>query len=590
MARTQGRRPLAAAALLGVLLVAPRAARAEPEPAWARAIRDGVVSQDRDISRTSIGSVVTMLENKSQRDPDDLVTLYLLARAYGKKGAAKDAIQTYGEVLQKNRGNWFAWRDRGLLSFRPPKLDPTTGAVVEAGEDRQAVADLTQAVALKPDFVQALQDLAEIHLRAQPKRPAAAIPLLEQALNVDPGLDAARLQLAQAMSAAGKGENALAVLGPLLSKQPHEPRVRMVQGAVLAALGRVADAQRIFKQLALDNPASPEPLREWLRVTRQAPSIDRDETVWFLEQLRRLTPGEAEKRRITEGIANLKSAVARPAGGPPTAAQVAAALRGADAAHRTEALRWLSSKSPDRPRIEGDLLAALIERVDPVREPLPENRLLALRAFEDVETSGSEAPGRTFSALLRASLFDPDPAVRVKVPDVLAALRNRAAIPALVPYAKKAEVADAAMLAVSARNAVYVLANAEPPFTEDAPDAQARAFAEWWTSPERAPLKRAIVQEALASTDPAPEKVLIPIALFEADPAVYGPAYRALVQIADTLPKDPPTVAPEQRALLEAKHARDAWLRTIPRISDADLSTRETYVKLLLPWVEKQLR
>src|SRR5207247_3664567 len=103
---------------------------------------------------------------------------------YGKKGAVKDAIQTYGEVIHKEPGLWFAWHDRGVLSFRPPRLDPTDGRVVDPGDDRQAVADLMQAIALKPDYLQALQDLAEIHLRA--KRPTAAVPLLRQALDVDP--------------------------------------------------------------------------------------------------------------------------------------------------------------------------------------------------------------------------------------------------------------------------------------------------------------------------------------------------------------------------------------------------------------------
>jgi tetratricopeptide (TPR) repeat protein len=596
MARTFGRWLLLGTAVLSAL--APVRAALAADPAWVRAIQDGISSQDREISRTSIGAVVTTLENKNSRNPDDLVTLYLLARAYAKKGAVKDAVQAYGELIQKDPGIWTAWRDRGILSFRRARTDPATGKVVDAAQDAQAISDLQRAIALKPDYVQALQDLAEIHLRAVPPRPAAAIPLLKQALNADPGLDTPRLQLVQALSAGGSHQDALDTLAPLLGKQPHDPRVRMVQGAVLAAMGKIADAQRIFKQLALDNPASPDPLHEWLRVTRKAATFDRDETIWFLEQLRRLTPNAKEKAEITDGIAKLKSAVARPAAAPgaepsapPTSAQLAAALRGPDAKMRRDVLQYLASRSPGRPKVEGDLLRAMFERLDPNREPEPQNRLLVLTAFEDVTSSG-EAPGRVLAALIRASLRDPDPAVRVRVPDILATLDNRAVIPALVPYAKQAEVADAAFLAVSARNAVYALAKAEPPFADATPGAQAKAFSDWWESPDRGALKRAILADVMASTDNAPERMLIRLVIDD-DLAVSVAAYRALLQVVDTLPTSPPAdVPPELRAAFQDKEAREAWLRTVPRFAEADLAgdRRKASLDALLDWRERSPR
>src|SRR5262245_29839204 len=168
MTRTLGRFLCLGTAVLALAASLSRAAAAEP--AWARAIKDGVASQDREISRTSITAVVTTLESKSSRNPDDLVTLYLLARAYAKKGSVKDALETYGDVLKRDAGVWYAWHDRGILTFRPARLNPSTGQVAEPAQDAQAISDLTRAIALKPDYVQALQDLAEIHLRAAPPR------------------------------------------------------------------------------------------------------------------------------------------------------------------------------------------------------------------------------------------------------------------------------------------------------------------------------------------------------------------------------------------------------------------------------------
>ena len=571
MARTFGRVLLSAAALLLVAGASAGRAAAEPpgpEPAWARAIRDGVASQDHEISRSSVGAVVVKLENAVGRNKDDVVSLYLLARAYGKKGAVKDAIQTYGDVIKMEPGLWFAWHDRGVLSYSAAKTDPATGKVTDPAEEKQAVADLERAVALKPDYVQALQDLAEIHLRAHPSRPGAAIPLLKQAIDADPGLDTARLQLAQALSAAGRHPEALDALRPMLSKQPHDPRVRMVQGAVTAAQGNVKEALDIFKQLSLDNPASPDPLREWLRVARTAPTFDPVQMVWVLERLRRLARTDKEKKDISEWILRIQTAAAKPPvpTGAPTAAQLAAILRGADAAKRDEVLQYLGSNAPDKPKVEGELVLALIERLDPVRETSPRNRILALLSFESAGTSSDEGIARNFGALIRFALRDPDPDVRAKTPDILETLGSRAAILALHPQATKTK-ADAG-LAASARRAIYSLARAEPPLAEETPEAQAAAYEAWWASPERVPLKLDAIRATLEATDTAPEVVLLPLVFRETDPRVFGEAYKAVLRVADTLPADP-TITPGQEELLRRKRIRDAWLKAVPRVPEA---------------------
>ena len=559
--------------------LAPAVAGPNEEPPWARAIRDGIVEQDRELARSTPQAVLLRYESRVGRDPD-VTTLYLLARAYGKKPDVPSALTTYAEVIKAEAGCWFAWRDRGVLKAlqRDGK-----GQIVDAAG---AEADLRRAVSLKPDYVDALQPLALLYLDA--KRWDDAIALLQRVLDADPARESARVQIIAAQRAAKRPDDALRTLQPLLSKSPSDASYRYLQGMILQDKREWKSAQAIFKQLILDNPTAEAPLRAWVGVAESSKEMDRDEGVWVLERLLRLVKSEDERKRLSAAIQRLRAAPApgttAPTSptGPPTPQQLATVLRGSDPAGRTAVLRLLAEHPKYFKEVGRDLVLALIERLDDRREPDPMNRYRAVAIFGHLPVDeGGASIGRQYGALLRDLLREKEsPEVRAKTADVLAEIGALSEVPALEIHARGKD----ASVAAASRAAIYQLAKAVRPNTDETPEAQAAAFKEWWASPERVAFKITIVQEILASAQLTPEAMLLPLFFHETDPRVWGQAYRALhvisSDIAKAFEKAPPSPG----------KARGDWMRAFPSIPDADLSTerRAAAIEAVVSWYEKK--
>lgn len=529
---------LALASLAGgplLVATAPRAAAAGDE-AWVAPLRAASDAQDAEIARSSAKSVASRLESQTSRNRDDYGLLYLLARAYGKDGRYADAITTYGECLALQPGCWLAWRDRGVLKWiaKPPAQDL-------AGAEK----DLRQAVTLNPRYLAALQELGALLL--EQKRWFDGITALNRALEIDPQLDSARLQIAEAFLDMGRPNEAQQTLDQLLRKSPRDPRLQHLHGRILVAKGDFAGAQAVFKQLAQTNPESRVPLVAWLDAAVRAKTMDADEGVWVLERLRRLARTPDEVSKITKQIEDLRRQASKTGGagepkGPPSAADLATALRSPDVRVREHALFYVIDRSIERSpegfTITEDLKVAIVEQLGKADDASVLVRALSLEILSHYGTED-------LAGIVMASLRDPNPIVRRKAADALALLKNPVGIAALAPYVKGPDLE----LAVAARHAIYALAKKTPPDGDRVPETQLATFTEWWAGAEGRTAKVTAIKAVVGAPVRFPEVLVFPFAYSDADEEVVAAAYKALAALVPLAVGDSPW---------------SAWMRTLP--------------------------
>lgn len=535
------------------------------DPAWAKPIHDGIVTQDQDVARGGAEAVVRKLESRVGRGTTDIVTLYLMARAYGLKGDPRSAMDTYADVLKMDAGCWFAWRDRGVLKAL---------AKDAARDARGAEADFRQAIRLRPDYVEALQPLAALLL--EPAKDGAAPPkerleeasrLLNRVLDADPTKESARLQLLDAYLALAKPDEAAAALQPLLAREPTSPGLRMQKARILVVKGDFAGAQEIYERISREYPDQTGPLRAWIGVAAKAGTIDPEKALDVLERLKRLTPVADEKKMLAKQIDDLRDrmASAGAAGGPPPAEILVRRLRDPDAKVRQQTLLLILHAAQPGAQVSGDLLAALVERLDPspAREPAPENRALALAVFEKFRDSA-------LANVVRGSLRDPDSRVRARTADVLRELENPYAVAVLY----HAAIGRDAELATSARQAIYGLAKTPPPSAEETPSAQSAAFRAWWRGSEAREAKLKAIAMTPAAGDLAPDELLFQFVLDE-DAAVWSAAYKALQKLVP---------------LAQGDSKKALWVRALPTFDAGALAPekREEFLRTMLTWWERR--
>ena len=551
---SSGRRLAPRAALPALLLLAflaggpvlvataPRAAAGGDE-AWVAPLRAASEAQDAEIARSSAKAVASRLESQTSRNRNDFGLLYLLARAYGKDGRYADAITTYGECLALEPGCWLAWRDRGVLRWisKPPATDLPG-----------AEKDLRQAVTLNPRYLAALQDLGALLL--EQKRWFDGITALNRTLEVNPGLDSARFQIAEAFLEMGRPNESQQTLDQLLAKSPSDPRLQHLKGRILVAKGDYAAAQAIFKRLAQANPESRVPLSAWLDAAVRAKTLDPDEGVWVLERLRRLARSREEAESITKQIDDLRRQASKSPGGgepkgPPSAADLAAALHAPDVRVREHALFYVIDQKPGAFTITEELKAAIVEQLGKADDASVLVRALSLEILSHYGTE-------ELAAIVMASLRDPNPIVRRKAADALTLLKNPIGVAALAPHATGSDPE----LARSARRAIYALAkHAEPPAGEE-PAAEAAAFTAWWTSADAGAAKKAAIAAVVGAPVRFPEQLLFPFVWSDADETVVAAAYKALQALVP---------------LAIGDSAWSKWMRSLPALDLAKVSPGE---------------
>ncbi len=124
----------------------------------------------------------------------------------------------------------------------------------QAGRGAEAEAGYRRVLAAQPNNADALHLLGV--LETQHGQPAAALPLLQRAVQLFPGTAQFQLHFAQALAATGRHPEALAAFHRAIQLDPKDPRARSEAGASLAQVGRARDAleqYRIATELAPGN-------------------------------------------------------------------------------------------------------------------------------------------------------------------------------------------------------------------------------------------------------------------------------------------------------------------------------------------------
>jgi tetratricopeptide (TPR) repeat protein len=546
-------------ALVGGMALAERAAAADApvggNPAWLREVQDGIATQDAEFVRGNPKAVVPRYENRASR-VNDLPSVYLLARAYGKAGDTANALVAYGDVLKMDPRMWFALRDRGVLKALAKDL---VGAE----------ADLRQAVALQPRYVDALQPLGDLLVDA--KRYEEGIRMLQRVLDVDPSRDSARVQIVEAYATWGRPAEAIAALDVLIKKSPRNLGMRLLKARLTGEAGDPAASLALLKSLANEYPDRPDPLWMWMSIIAKEKTFDPDDALDVLARLRRVAKTDDERKRADDLIDGIRRQMAQAAGaaasGKPTPELVARQLEEGDATARGKALQFLLQYAREDFVIRPPLTFALLKRLTPQYEPVATNRLLTLGVFERFP-SGETAP------LVRIPLWNPtetDGRVRAKAADVLAELRNPLGIAALAPAALSKDEE----LARAARHAIYRLAGSAPSAAAETPEEFAEAFLAWWAGGEARDAKLRALDAAARAADVRPYELGWAL-VTDPDEAVWTAAYRFLARLAD-----------------QAKGVQRAdalWVATLPRFDAAALAAarRDEVVAAVTAWWGRQ--
>lgn len=530
-------------------------APAAANPPWLREVQDGIATQDAEFVRGNPKSVVPRYENRASR-VNDLPSVYLLARAYGKAGDTANALVTYGDVLKMDARMWFALRDRGVLKALAKDL---------AG----AEADFRAAIALQPRYVDALQPLGDLLIDA--KRFEEGIRMLQRVLDVDPSRDSARVQIVEAYATWGRPAEAIAALEVLIRKSPRNLGMRLLKARLMSEAGETAAALALLKSLANEYPDKPDPLWMWLSIVAKEKTLDPDEALDVLARLRRLSKNDEERKRVDGIVDGLNRQKAQAAGATqpvkPTPELFARQLEEGDAKARSLALLFLLQRAREDFAIQPPLTQALLKRLTPQYEPVAANRVLALAVFE-------RFPSMETAPLVRIPLWNPtetDGRVRAKAADVLAELRNPLGIAALAPAALSKDEE----LARAARHAIYRLAGSAPSATAETPEEFAQAFLAWWAGVEARDAKLRALDAAARAAEVRPYELGWAL-VTDPDEAVWTAAYRFLSRLAD-----------QARGV---QRADAAWVATLPRFDATALvaARRDEVVAAVTAWWGRQ--
>jgi tetratricopeptide (TPR) repeat protein len=201
-----------------------------------------------------------ILEPLARAHPRAANTLYELGASLAALGQLGEAQAALRQALSVNRELPEAWRALGELLFRvgdaagserafaehartavrDPALKPAAEALF-AGRLDEAEALLRQRVLGGGEAPATLHLLAQVFLRK--RRYGEAETLLARAVELEPGLDGARFDLANALFQQQKAPTAVAQAEALLARDPADPAYRNL---LAACLGLIGDFERVI--------------------------------------------------------------------------------------------------------------------------------------------------------------------------------------------------------------------------------------------------------------------------------------------------------------------------------------------------------
>lgn len=159
----------------------------------------------------------------------------------------------------------------------------------------EAAAHYHCALALPGATAEALDEQAKV-LAAQ-HRFAAARSLLDRLAAVEPAKHSRREALARLAEDEGDLERAQTAWEEVLELEPNNLRAKLARGRLLGAFGRMAETERLYRDLVECHPASPEPLYQLgrLALVQASPDI----ALAWLERAQALDPFDWPVRAAT---------------------------------------------------------------------------------------------------------------------------------------------------------------------------------------------------------------------------------------------------------------------------------------------------
>lgn len=164
------------------------------------------------------------------------LSLILAALTWRQSHDYRDAETLYRATLARNPSAWMAHNNLGKEMFATPERLP------------EAIRHFEEALALKPDYAEALNNLGLA--LTQTKRPREALPYLERSIALKPGVYQTHNNLGIALASSGRAEEALAAFTEAARLAPLVPNIRENHGKALLLLGRDREAAGHFAAAA----------------------------------------------------------------------------------------------------------------------------------------------------------------------------------------------------------------------------------------------------------------------------------------------------------------------------------------------------
>lgn len=226
----------------------------------------------------------------------------LLRRVTAADPADAAAFQKLAELLRLEGDE--AGADRAQAeALRAATVDPALVAAASAlvkGELPVAERLLKDRLKAQPTDVPAIRMLAE--LAARIGRFGDAEKLLRRAVELAPGFDAARHNLAVVLHRQAKSADALVELDVLMSRDAQSPGYRVLRGAILVRLGEHEAAIETYAALLADYPRQP---RVWMSYGHALKTVGRQAD--SVAAYRRALADEPTLGEVWWSLANLKT-------------------------------------------------------------------------------------------------------------------------------------------------------------------------------------------------------------------------------------------------------------------------------------------
>lgn len=341
-------------ALAAALLVATTAAQA-PSGQQAEVL---LQQADAALKKEDYAAAAKVLEAYLAQTPQDYSVKFNLALAYSMTGRQDDAIRLYQEVLAQQPDLVQARQNLGILMLQQGNAAQAleqfqqvvdkqpnhwaaqinrAGALVALNRKAEAEQAYERALQLKPDH--APTHAAYGQLLAS-RDPATAEEHLRRAVELDPSLEDARLDLAtvlEARSAAGSGslEEAEAIYEQFLESHPDRGDVRLRLAEIYLQQKRPVDA---IRELEAARAGAPPNLRiSEALLDAYVRSKQNDKALALLPELLSQRTGDAElyllqgsllmeKRQYASASDSFRRAIELAPQSPPGYTNLAAAL------------------------------------------------------------------------------------------------------------------------------------------------------------------------------------------------------------------------------------------------------------------------